>query len=82
MNQREQRLFALEKQLQRDKKWIEILDTIMDFFEDVLAVASGFMIIGIVGGIERGTISEWKLMPCLVLIVIINIAYRLLFGRN
>lgn len=73
---------ALELKLQRMKKQLAMLDTVLHYVEDLTLVASVFLGIGIFGGVERGSIAEWKLIPCLVLIVVANLAYRLLTRRD
>lgn len=73
---------ALELKLQRMKKQLSMLDTVLHYIEDLTLVASVFLGIGIFGGVERGSIAEWKLIPCLVLIVVANLAYRLLTRRD
>lgn len=35
-------------------------------------VSSGFMLMGIFGGIEGGMIAEWKLLPAILLLAIID----------
>ncbi len=73
---------ASELKLQRMKKQLSMLDTVLHYIEDLTLVASVFLGIGIFGGVERGSIAEWKLIPCLVLIVVANLAYRLLMRRD
>lgn len=73
---------ASELKLQRMKKQLSMLDTVLHYIEDLTLVASVFLGIGIFGGVERGSIAEWKLIPCLVLIVVANLAYRLLTRRD
>ncbi len=73
---------ALELKLQRMKKQLAMLDTVLHYIEDLTLVATVFLGIGIFGGVERGSIAEWKLIPCLVLIVVANLAYRLLTRRD
>lgn len=37
-------------------------------------VVSAFLILGIFGGIEQGTIADWKMVPAILLILIIDLA--------
>ena len=46
--------------------------------QSIVWVLSGFMLIGIIGGIEQGTIAEWKLYPAILLLAIIDGAMLML----
>lgn len=48
----------------------------------VVYVLSGFLLLGIFGGVERGTIADWKLIPAMLLIAIIDLAVAALTSER
>ena len=50
--------------------------------QSIVWVLSGFILIGIIGGIEQGTIAEWKLYPAILLLAIIDGAILMLSARK
>lgn len=80
MNQSDlkQQIHRTEQQLRRTKKQLTVLNAITSFIEDLIVVLSVLAIVGIFGGVERGTIAAWKLVPAIILVVIVNVGFKLM----
>lgn len=47
---------------------------ISGIIEDITMALSAFLLVGVFGGVEQETIADWKLIPAIILIIIINMA--------
>lgn len=67
------------KRLIRAQRVMDLCESVISFFADIVHVLSVLFVIGVFGGVEQGTIADWKLAPILALVLVINVAFRMIY---